>query len=80
MLGFMASVESYAASARAALKPGGRLVVTSCNNTADELVALLAPRFVERERLTYPTFSFGGSTGAKVATVAFVAADDGGAS
>ncbi|CAL0314628.1 unnamed protein product [Lupinus luteus] len=76
--------------------PGGILVITSCNNTKDELVQevenfnqrklaasleLVAAKneescsdhvfqYVNHVR-TYPTFTFGGSVGSRVATVAF---------
>ena len=78
MLGAAASVDRYAASVRAALKPGGVFVVTTCNSTADEVAALFTARgFVERDRVPYPTFEFGGRKGAAVATVALVSAGDG---
>ena len=49
MLGAAASVDRYAASVRAALKPGGVFVITTCNSTADEVAALFTARgFVER--------------------------------
>ena len=78
MLGAAASVDRYAASVRAALKPGGVFVVTTCNSTADEVSALFTARgFVERDRVPYPTFEFGGRKGAAVATVALVARSGG---
>ena len=76
MLGAAASVDRYAASVLAALKPGGVFVITTCNSTADEVAALFTARgFVERDRVPYPTFEFGGRKGAAVATVALVAGD-----
>ena len=79
MLGAAASVDRYAASVLAALKPGGVFVITTCNSTADEVSALFTARgFVERDRVPYPTFEFGGRKGAAVATVALVSAAAGG--
>ena len=50
-----------------------------CNSTADEVSALFTARgFVERDRVPYPTFEFGGRKGAAVATVALVSAAAGG--
>ncbi|XP_057436489.1 uncharacterized protein LOC130728926 [Lotus japonicus] len=67
--------------------PGGILVITSCNNTKDELVQEVESfnqrnhaeescrdplfQYVSHVR-TYPTFMFGGSVGSRVATVAFL--------
>jgi hypothetical protein len=75
----------YAATVARLLPPGGLLVITSCNATADELAAEftaagvssgegapLPPAFAEVERVrTYPVFRFGGHEGTRVATVAF---------
>ncbi|KAL4577581.1 hypothetical protein LXL04_013690 [Taraxacum kok-saghyz] len=67
--------------------PGGVLVITSCNNTREELVQEVEEfnqrkigEMEERKGLfwyldhirSYPTFMFGGSVGSRVATVAFV--------
>ncbi|XP_010552021.1 PREDICTED: protein-lysine N-methyltransferase mettl10-like [Tarenaya hassleriana] len=65
---------------------GGILVITSCNNTKDELVEEVESFNVRKSNLsredppfkylshvrTYPTFMFGGSVGSRVATVAFL--------
>ncbi|KAI3722746.1 hypothetical protein L2E82_33814 [Cichorium intybus] len=68
--------------------PGGLLVITSCNNTKEELVQEVE-NFNQRKIgeveeegkglfcyldhiRSYPTFMFGGSVGSRVATVAFV--------
>jgi SAM-dependent methyltransferase len=73
MLGASASVDRYAASVLAALKPEGVFVVTTCNSTADEVSALFTARgFAEKDRVPYPTFEFGGQEGSVIATVAFV--------
>ncbi|KAI3669665.1 hypothetical protein L6452_40994 [Arctium lappa] len=67
--------------------PGGLLVITSCNNAREELVAEVenfnqrkagegaeeAKTFCYLDHIrTYPTFMFGGSVGSRVATVAFL--------
>ncbi|ERN00083.1 protein-lysine N-methyltransferase Mettl10 [Amborella trichopoda] len=68
--------------------PGGILVITSCNSTKDELVQEVDifnqrsytsdskdqdPQFRYHDHIrTYPTYSFGGSEGNRVATVAFL--------
>nr|XP_043632060.1 EEF1A lysine methyltransferase 2-like [Erigeron canadensis] len=63
--------------------PGGLLVITSCNNTREELVQeaenfnqrvenkACKPCYLDHLRL-YPTFMFGGSVGSRVVTVAFL--------
>eukprot|EP01047_Picozoa_sp_COSAG01_P080398 COSAG01_NODE_15618_length_1319_cov_1.255738_1_plen_257_part_00 len=84
MLGDGASVRAYATSVAAAVAPGGVFLLTSCNNTAEELVRHFiaasaetwggdggASPFAELDRVRYPTFQFGGVQGAAVATVAF---------
>ncbi|WCJ25288.1 S-adenosyl-L-methionine-dependent methyltransferases superfamily protein [Euphorbia peplus] len=58
---------------------GGVLVITSCNNTKDELVREVED-FNQRTNVfeyfdhvqTYPTFMFAGAVGSRVATVAFL--------
>lgn len=83
MLGDGASVRAYATSVAAAVAPGGVFLLTSCNNTAEELIRHFAAAnadtwggggaspFSELDRVRYPTFQFGGVQGAAVATVAF---------
>lgn len=56
------------------LKPGGFLLITSCNFTEDELklyfeVEEYGLRY--HSRIPYPTFSFGGRSGSICSTVAF---------
>ncbi|KAL8161136.1 hypothetical protein V2J09_012625 [Rumex salicifolius] len=68
------------------VSPGGILVITSCNNTKDELIQEVE-NYSQREQgaqkqsvrfhyvdhiRSYPTFMFGGVVGTRVATVAFV--------
>lgn len=68
----------YVQAAAKLLKPHGLLVITSCNNTRQELEARFcgsdgakAPLFeyVDHVR-TYPIFRFGGCEGSRVCTVA----------
>jgi cyclopropane fatty-acyl-phospholipid synthase-like methyltransferase len=71
--GAEARVRYLATSARL-LPPGGLLVLTSCNSTADELAEELTAggAFAEIDRVkTYPRFRFGGVEGTRVCTVAF---------
>ena len=76
--GFRLRDHLWSASVLAALKPGGVFVITTCNSTADEVSALFTARgFVEKDRVPYPTFEFGGRKGAAVATVALVARSGG---
>ncbi|GER35618.1 methyltransferase-like protein [Striga asiatica] len=69
------------------VSPGGILVITSCNSTKDELIQEMEAfnqrriaasqgrgptfQYIDHVR-TYPTFTFGGSVGSRVATVAFL--------
>ena len=58
--------------------PGAGSVIVDGAATADEVAALFTARgFVERDRVPYPTFEFGGRKGAAVATVALVARSGG---
>ncbi|PYI30331.1 hypothetical protein BP00DRAFT_426642 [Aspergillus indologenus CBS 114.80] len=74
--------ERYPGIARGLVRPGGFLVVTSCNWTEEELVAwFTAPaaaaadeqkdRLVVWGRVEYPRFRFGGREGQGVCTVCF---------
>ena len=56
------------------IKPGGFLLVTSCNWTKQELLQWLAPPngdLVYFDEADYPTFSFGGQTGQTIVTIVF---------
>ena len=81
--GAAASRRLYAGAAARLLKPGGLLVITSCNSTMQELCGHMwgstghaddpqaqAFKYVDHVR-TYPTFRFGGCEGSRVCTVAF---------
>ena len=59
----------YARYVDAALKPSGCLLLSSCNWTREELLALLAEHFELEEELPAPTFSFGGKEGKRVTTL-----------
>ncbi|RAL06707.1 putative S-adenosylmethionine-dependent methyltransferase [Aspergillus homomorphus CBS 101889] len=74
--------ERYPGIARALVRPGGFLVVTSCNWTEEELVEWftaasasagpdLKDRLVVWGRVEYPRFRFGGREGQGVCTVCF---------
>ena len=81
--GAAANRQLYTEAAARLLKPGGLLVITSCNSTRQELCEHLccssvlnkgSPtqlfKYLDHVR-TYPTFRFGGCEGSKVCTVAF---------
>ena len=60
------------------LKPGGTLLVTSCNWTQEELVTKLTAQgseLVHTGQVKRPSFTFGGQTGSTLATVAFKRVD-----
>lgn len=52
------------------LSTDGILLITSCNWTETELLARFGKRFHFLDRVKYPVFRFGGSTGQKVTTLA----------
>ena len=77
--GAAANRQLYTEAAARLLKPGGLLVITSCNSTRQELCEHLCGgkgpptqlfEYLDHVR-TYPTFRFGGCEGSKVCTVAF---------
>lgn len=65
--------DGYLVRAKAAVKPDGFIVVTSCNWTEEELTT----RFINSGgleamgKVDYPSFHFGGKKGATITTVAF---------
>lgn len=69
--------ERYPPAAIQLVRPGGFLVVTSCNWTEDELVkwfttsATGTPGLVVWDRIAYTKFRFGGQEGQGVCTVCF---------
>ncbi|KIK62996.1 hypothetical protein GYMLUDRAFT_222757 [Collybiopsis luxurians FD-317 M1] len=67
---------SFAYPTRAArlIKPGGYFLITSCNFTEQELRADFATEetgLKYHSSIKYPTFTFGGQSGAKYSSVAF---------
>ncbi|KAJ8600782.1 hypothetical protein CTAYLR_006102 [Chrysophaeum taylorii] len=66
------TIGDYRAAVLRALRPGGYLVITSCNSTVSELVDYFrGSDLAVLAHIPYPTIAFGGHTGATVATVAF---------
>lgn len=65
--------QAYPGRVHDLLKPGGTLLVTSCNWTHDELVGKLTVggKLVHTGQVKRPSFTFGGQTGSTLATVAF---------
>ncbi|KAJ3869003.1 S-adenosyl-L-methionine-dependent methyltransferase [Lentinula novae-zelandiae] len=56
------------------LKPGGFFLITSCNFTEEELKTNFATQdsgLIYHSSIKYPTFTFGGQSGAKYSSVAF---------
>ena len=67
-------LERYIERAHQVVKPQGKMVITSCNFSAEELQLLVEARGLWRcvGGLRYPTLTFGGREGSRVATLAFV--------
>lgn len=66
--------ESYPSRISAVLKPGGYFLIYSCNFTEEELRSLFANAGTDltyHSRIKFPSFSFGGQSGTKYASVAF---------
>ena len=64
--------EGYREKVEALVKPGGMLVVTSCNWTEGELRGWLGIGELEAVgRVDYHVFKFGGQTGQSISTVCF---------
>ncbi|XP_043247564.1 EEF1A lysine methyltransferase 2-like [Amphibalanus amphitrite] len=61
----------YIESVRRLVRPGGLLLITSCNWTASELTAHLCPTFLHVKTLPTPSFSFGGCSGSVVSSLVF---------
>ena len=77
------SFEAYPSRVARLVRPGGIVLVTSCNWTEAELerwwtvpvdglgADTAAPQLLVLDRFKYPTFSFGGSKGQRVCTLVF---------
>jgi len=66
--------EGYRAHVEPLVKVGGRLVITSCNWTSDELRAWFeveGGQLAYEASVKYPSFTFGGKTGQQVCTLSF---------
>ena len=66
--------EGYKECVEPLIKPGGRLLITSCNWTNEELRAWFEVESGQLEfeaRIKYPNFTFGGKTGQQVCTLSF---------
>lgn len=67
-------LKRYIERAHQVVKPQGKMVITSCNFSAEELQLLVEEGGLWRcvGGLRYPTLTFGGREGSRVATLAFV--------
>jgi len=64
--------ENYRACVERLVKPGGILLITSCNWTENELRSWLeGGDMLYEDKVRYPTFTFGGKTGSQVVTLCF---------
>lgn len=63
----------FKASLKLLLKPAGesRFLITSCNWTKEELLALFQPEFQLVDEIEHPSISFGGHKGQTVTTLVF---------
>ncbi|XP_076835128.1 EEF1A lysine methyltransferase 2 [Brachyhypopomus gauderio] len=60
------SKQRYVTSLRAALKPHGHFIITSCNWTREQLLKIFSPGFDVVQELPTPRFQFAGVTGNSV--------------
>ncbi|XP_061491700.1 EEF1A lysine methyltransferase 2 [Rhineura floridana] len=63
--------KQYVKSLHRVLRPGGFLLITSCNWTKGELLKEFRERFLLLEELPTPTFCFGGKSGSSVTALVF---------
>lgn len=64
--------EGYREKVEPLVKKGGRLLITSCNWTEDELKGwFIGGELAFEGKVTYPSFTFGGQTGTSVVTLCF---------
>jgi len=65
--------ERYREKVEPLVKKGGRFLITSCNWTEEELKAWFGGGdFAFEDKVTYPSFTFGGQTGSSVVTLCFL--------
>ncbi|SJM85783.1 probable N-lysine methyltransferase SEE1 [Zygosaccharomyces bailii] len=66
-------VESYSKVVEKLLFEDGVFLITSCNFTESELIKILQTDNLKSwDRITYPSFSFGGVQGSAICSIAFV--------
>ena len=66
--------EGYRGKAEGLVKRGGRLLITSCNWTEEELRGWFeaeGSQLAYEDKVKYPSFTFGGKTGTSVVTLCF---------
>lgn len=67
--------EAYPDKVAPLLKPGGLFLITSCNWTEEELKTWFVQGegkpFLLKDKIKYPSFTFGGKTGQSVVTLCF---------
>ncbi|KAK8153745.1 methyltransferase domain-containing protein [Phyllosticta citrichinensis] len=66
--------EGYREKVEPLVKPGGALLITSCNWTADELKGWFdvpGGELAYEDAIAYPSFTFGGKTGQQVCSLVF---------
>ncbi|KAI9811391.1 MAG: hypothetical protein M1832_000910 [Thelocarpon impressellum] len=73
--------EAYPARVARLVRPGGLVLVTSCNWTEEELARWFVRggdgMLARHDRIAYPTFSFGGRKGQSVCTLVFRRVEEG---
>lgn len=66
-------VEIYGKVIEKILKKNGIFLITSCNFTEEELTKIIQSEHLEVwEKITYPTFEFGGIKGSTICSIAFL--------
>ncbi|CAB3359274.1 Hypothetical predicted protein [Cloeon dipterum] len=61
--------KTYIKNTHLILKPGGLLIITSCNYSEDELVEQFSENFKKVSRIPAPTFKFGGREGSLISSI-----------
>lgn len=71
--GSQSIVHIYSTVIEKILKPQGVFLITSCNFTEDELTKIIETNKLKVwEKITYPSFEFGGVKGTTICSIAFV--------